>query len=151
MLTKKEFCTHILQKAQQRYGKKMGELDVFYAPEVGIALEYFGLLEDPMSKETIEMNPPYVFVTHDNKSLTYKELLTLLPDDTPIKNLAKKETIAISEDDLKLKVGERKFFKIMDILETFNKIDLEYLIGHLTFLKKELDAPAVISSKEGIL
>lgn len=117
----------------------MGDLDVYYVPEVGVALEYFGLISDPSTLETMALNPAYVFVTTDQKTLSYKELLQLLPDDKTIRELTKKEIASLTEDDLKLKLGDRKFFKVMDIIESFTKDDLNALLGHLTFIKTQID------------
>ena len=62
MMTRKEFCQHILTKAQQKFGKKMGDLDVYYAPEVGVALEYLGMVEDMATSDHISMTPVFLFL-----------------------------------------------------------------------------------------
>jgi hypothetical protein len=147
LLTRKEFCHHILYKAEQKFGKKMGDLDVFYAPDVGVALEYLGQVEDPGTLETINSNPAYLFVTKENKYLSYKELLNLLPDDKhTVKDIAKKEAILITENDLKYKLGERKFYRMIDVIENLTQPEIDAVMGYLNFVKKEFEKVEYIQS-----
>jgi hypothetical protein len=118
----------------------MGELDVFYAPDVGVALEYLGHISDPSVVETINANPSFVFVTRDGKSLTYKELLYLLPDDkVTVGDISSKETSLIDAANLKSKLGDRKFYRVLDVIEGLTRNELDSTLSYLNFLKKEFD------------
>jgi len=148
MMTRKEFCQHILIKAQQKFGKKMGDLDVYYAPEVGVALEYLGMVEDMATSDHISMTPVFLFSSQDGKYISYSELLHLLPDDkTTLKEVKqsvdkeKENTIATilysTEKELKEKVGERKYYRILDALEGIAVNELDTVVGYLNLLKEE--------------
>jgi len=143
MMTRKEFCQYILIKAQQKFGKKMGDLDVYYAPEVGIALDYLGLVEDRSTSDHISNTPVFLFSTQDGKSISYKELLYLLPDDkTTVKEVKKeveKNTSVLysTEKELKEKVGDRKFYRILDATEGITVNELDTVIGYLNLMKEE--------------
>lgn len=140
MINRRDFCHHILTKAEQKFGKKMGELDVFYAPDVGVALEYLGHITDPTVIETINANPTFIFITKDGKSLSYKELLYLLPDDkTRVGDITNQETSLIDSENLKIKLGDRKFYRILDVIEGLTRNDLDSVLAYLNFLKKEFD------------
>jgi len=139
LITKKEFCYHIIQKAEQKFGKKMGELDVFYAPDVGVALEFLGQIEDPSTIDTLNANPAYLFITKEGKYLSYKEIIGLLPDDKLlVKEVVKKSTLLTGEE-LRYKLGERKFYRVMDAIESLDAEELESLSKYLIFVQKELE------------
>jgi len=139
MMTRREFCQNLLVKAQQRFGKKMGDLDVYYAPEVGVALEFLGLIEDISTLDHIEMTPAYLFSSQDGKYLTYKELVYLLPDDkTTVKDVQQDTKLFFSTDkDLKEKVGDRKYYRIIDAIEGITINELDTVIGYLNLMKEE--------------
>jgi hypothetical protein len=141
VITRLDFCQDIISKAEQKFGKKMGELDVYYAPpEVGVALEYLGHIADPSVVETINSNPTFVFVTRDGKSLTYRELLYLLPDDkVKVGDITSKETSLLDGDTLKSKLGDRKFYRVVDVIEGLTRSELDSILAYLNFLKKEFD------------
>ena len=121
MLTKREICQYFLHKAQQKFGKVMTELDVYYAnPEVGISLAYLGLIKD---KDTFKyaMNNPCVLFKHQNgKQFTLVELLNLIPDEKlpncPIE-------LPEDEDEIKKFIGERKYFRLLDAIELIQESD----------------------------
>jgi len=142
MMTRKEFCQYLLIKAQQKFGKKMGDLDVYYAPEVGVALEFLGLVEDLSTLDHISVTPAYLFASGEGKFVTYKEFLYLLPDDkTTVKDVKKevleKQLLYSTEKELKEKVGDRKYYRIMDALEGISVNELDTVIGYLNLMKEE--------------
>jgi len=139
LITKKEFCYHILQKAEQKFGKKMGELDVYYAPDVGVALEFLGKLEDSAISDTMDSNPAYLVVTKEGKFLSYKELIRLLPDDKDtVKDIVQQSSLVTGEG-LRSKLGERKFYRVMDTIETLDREELGALAIYLNFVQKEFE------------
>jgi hypothetical protein len=125
----------------------MGDLDVYYAPEVGVALEYLGMIEDMATSDHISMTPVFLFSSQDGKYISYSELLYLLPDDKTtlkeVKQSVEQEknitaTVLYStEKELKEKVGERKYYRILDAVEGIAVNELDTVVGYLNLLKEE--------------
>lgn len=121
MLTKREICQYFLYKAQQKFGKVMTELDVYYAnPEVGIALAYLGLIKD---KDTLKyvMNNSCVLFKHQNgKEFTLVELLNIIPNERLPNCLI---DLPEDEDEIKRLIGVRKYFRLLDAIELIQESD----------------------------
>ncbi len=128
MLTRKELCQVFLLKAQQKFGKSMTEIDIYYAgPEVGLALHYLGLVHDRDSLRYIQDNPDTMFKHPNGKELSFTELLQMLPDDTVSAPVLEKSVECLeakdsysgkTECEIKELLGERKYYRLLDAIET---------------------------------
>ena len=120
MLTRKELCQCFLSIAQKKFSKPMTELDTYYAgAEVGIALAYLGMIKDPNTIGYIKNNPCTLFRHTNGRELTCIELLSLLPEsDTKIEiNETETNQQITSFGQLKEKLGERKYYRLLDAFE----------------------------------
>jgi len=143
MLTRKEICQYFLLKAQQKFGKIMSDLDVYYAgADVGIALAYLGIVKDPATLNYIKNNPSTLFKHPNGKELTYLELLNFLPEDDFIKEDLIKVDVrvdhSLTEEGIKAILGERKFFRLLDGLESLEDTEIN-LVFQLLKLKGKID------------
>jgi hypothetical protein len=147
MLTRKEMCQIFLMKAQQKFGKNMSELDIYYAgPEVGISLYCLGLLQDQSSVEYIKSAPCTFFKHPNGKELTYIEFLSLLPDPNPSvldeKPKQQPKSQNITEEQIKSILGDRKYYRVCDVVETLQLEDLAIVAQFLKLKFDELQSPA---------
>jgi len=153
MLTRKELCQYFLLRAQQKFGKTMSDLDVYYAgAEVGIALSYLGYIKDTATLDYIKNNTSSLFKHPNGKNLTYSELLDLLPeDDVKSTNSININSIKIevkvdqnlTEEDIRNILGERKFFRLLDSLESLdnNEINLVFQLLKIRGKINDTDTP----------
>lgn len=141
MLTRKELCQCILVKAQQKFGKPMTELDVYYAgADVGLALDFLGCIKDRNLAEYTKNNKGTLYKHINGKELTYADLINILPETEvstkPIKNQLRIEgDVTLTEDQIKNALGERKYYRLLDAFEHLNTDDLGFVL-HL--LKEKL-------------
>jgi len=145
MLTRKELCQYFLLKAQQKFGKTMSDLDVYYAgADVGISLAYLGLVKDPATLDYIKSNSNTntLFKHPNGKELSFLELLNFLPEDDVIKEDHIKVDVKIdhslTEEIIKNILGERKFFRLLDGLESLDDTEIS-LVFQLLNLKGKID------------
>jgi len=150
MLTRKEMCQIYLIKAQQKFGKSMSELDIYYAgPEVGIALSYLGLIQDHTSIEYIKSAPCTLYKHTNGKELSYLEFLSLLPETTTNNTVTASEVKkpsqaqdSLTEEQIKEFLGDRKYYRICDAIENFQKEDLVAVAQLLKLRFDEFQSPA---------
>ena len=153
MLTRKELCQIFLIKAQQKFGKPMTELDIYYAgAEVGIALSYLGLIQDQSSLYYVKGAPCPVFKHPNGKELNYFELLGFLPEENTVVKKEVKEIknqvpdaailLSMDEDQIKELLGDRKYFRISDAIETLKGEELVIVAQLLKLRFEQLQSPA---------
>jgi hypothetical protein len=156
MLTRKEFCQIVLMKAQKQFGKPMTELDVCYtAPEVGMALSYLGLVYDEYTLYSIDIKPCPMFKHPNGKELSYFEFLALLPQENTVVKKETKEnkenkeqatepppTLILDEAQIKELLGDRKYFRISDAIETLKGDELVIVAQLLKLRFESLQSPA---------
>jgi len=147
MLNKKELCQCFIANAQQRYKKQMTDLDVYYASsEVGLALAYLGMVTDQSTleyiKNKLKSEGSTLFKHSNGRELNCVELLNLLPDEMPIEQAKPKPKenppiqveSNITEEEIKQKLGERKYYRLLDAFETIQLEDFNF-VTHLLKLK----------------
>jgi len=133
MLNRKEICQYFLAKAQQKFGKVMTELDVYYAgAEVGISLAYLDLIKDRDTYKYILSNPCTLFKHQNGNELTFIELLNLLPENSikvetkiekeeKVEEIKVEETkveeIGIGEEQIKKNIGDRNYYRLLDAID----------------------------------
>lgn len=152
MLTKKELCQCILLKAQQKFSKPMTDLDVYYAgPEVGLALAFLGMIQDPSTLDYVKntANSSILYKHGNGRTFTCLELLNMLPQDfNIIKEVQEKEKEVVEDnkepekeitwDDLKQAIGERSYYRLLDLMESLNT--KETIEATISALKGKLNA-----------
>ena len=144
MLTKKELCQCILLKAQQKFNKSMTDLDVYYAgPDVGLALAFLGMIQDKSTLDYVKNMTPMILYKHGNgNNLTCIELLNILPDENGFKIEKKEDKKEKGEnytlDQIRDRLGERTFYRLLDLLENLQTPeDIRIIINAL---QSKLDA-----------
>ena len=122
----------------------MSDLDVYYAgAEVSVALSYLGLIKDKATLDYIKNNSCTMFKHPNGRELSYLELLDFLPEEEVVKN---KDVIKIevafdqnlTEDQIKNLLGDRKFYRILDSIESLTENEIN-LLFQLLKLKGKLD------------
>jgi hypothetical protein len=134
----------------------MTELDVCYtAPEVGMALSYLGLVYDEYTLHSIDIKPCPMFKHPNGKELSYFEFLALLPQENAVVKKETKEnkenneqateppsTFTLDEDQIKELLGDRKYFRISDAVETLKGDELVIVAQLLKLRFESLQSPA---------
>ena len=86
MLTKTQFCNSIIHNyCSDNNIIDLQESEILKSSSLAVAMEYLGLIKDPMMKKYAEERGGILFTYHDDVTrdcsmLTVRELLTLLPD-----------------------------------------------------------------------
>ena len=83
MLTRKELCQLVVSNFAS---EPDGEDIILKSSILAVAMDYLGLLTDPDMQAYAASRDGVVYLSADGKSLTFRELLTLLPevpDETP--------------------------------------------------------------------
>jgi len=162
MLTKVELCQCFLTKAQQKFGKAMSELDAYYAgSEVGLALAYMGMIKDQNTLDYIKHNITAIFKHPSGKELTYLELLNMLPEKIPDKDISLISQIKDNKENKEVKLenglteeqirdqrnqdlirikdrlGERKYFRLLDAFEYLKIEEFDAAINLLKLIQKD--------------
>jgi hypothetical protein len=131
----------------------MTELDVCYtAPEVGMALSYLGLVYDEYTLHSIDIKPCPMFKHPNGKELSYFEFLALLPQENAVVKKEIKEnkeqatepppTLILDEAQIKELLGDRKYFRISDAIETLKGDELVIVAQLLKLRFESLQSPA---------
>jgi hypothetical protein len=159
MLTRKEFCQIILMKAQKQFGKTMTELDVYYTPpEVGMALSYLGFIQDESTLHAIDIKPCPMFKHPNGKELSYFEFLAFLPQENTVvkkdikenkeqitektEKIENPQIILFDEAQIKELLGDRKYFRVSDAIETLKGDELVIVAQLLKLRFESLQSPA---------
>lgn len=86
MLTKTQFCRSIIHDyCLNNNIDNLQESEILKSSSLAVAMEYLGLIKDPMMKRYANERGGILFtylddVTHNCSMLTVRELLTLLPN-----------------------------------------------------------------------
>jgi hypothetical protein len=83
MITKSELCRKIIEDFTSEIGRYPKESDIISSSRLAVAMEYLGLLETDEFKEYAQDRGGVLFTFWNGeevRSLSYRELLHLLPD-----------------------------------------------------------------------
>lgn len=83
MITKKDYCKYVLEEFARKEGidvTDIRDMHILSSSNLGIAMEYLGLIQDEEMKEFVKSRVSSMIVTLTGKHLSAREFLSLIPE-----------------------------------------------------------------------